>query len=112
MLDHRHFLHPHPHVTTGVLSRYWIRQVNRYNLRGLAMVYLFAILAVLHLALAACAEAQGELRITELPNLESLILVRRFRVGVFEIFRDIEYVFNLKSLAFRSLKPLIMKFRP
>ena len=33
------------------------QQVNRYNLRGLAIVVVFIVLALLHLAIAACAEA-------------------------------------------------------
>lgn len=34
-------------------------QVNRYNLRGLAIVFAFIVLALIHLAVAAYAEARG-----------------------------------------------------
>ena len=49
-------------ITTREYEVSWYDKVNRYNLRGLAIVVVFIVLALLHLAIAACAEVRWRMQ--------------------------------------------------
>lgn len=53
---------PQVTITTREYAVSWWDKVNRYNLRGLALVFTLAILAVLHLAVAAFAEVRWRIQ--------------------------------------------------